>query len=149
MESRYSVVHNGTVVSVADGGVSVNIDPGKDCAGCAAQSFCGDGAGTRRKEKVVFVDLDKSGPLLRKGDKVEIGLTVGLHNIAVILMFVVPTLILVVVALMSAMVWGLDEAMGVCAALGSVIAYDLIIFLFFREKIRKKYKWSVIRRYDY
>ncbi len=146
MHSEYSVVHTGTVVSVADGSVAVKISSAEDCAGCVARSFCRTGESARRSENIVDVAVGLPDLFLRKGDCVEIGLTEGLHNFAVALVFVFPTILLAGVILLSLLVLDLSDRVSIASGLGAMLAYDLILFFCFRHKIRKKYRWSVIRR---
>lgn len=146
MHSEYSVVHTGTVVSVVDGSVAVKISSTEDCAGCAARSFCRTEESARRSENIVDVAVGSPDLFLRKGDCVEIGLTEGLHNLAVVLVFVFPTILLAGVILLSLLVLDLSDRLSIASGLGAMLAYDLILFFCFRHKIRKKYRWSVIRR---
>ncbi len=144
MNKGYAVVHTGTVVAVSGGCATVKITPEGDCAGCTAQSFCGGGGASMSNDKLVEADLSNLDKRLRKGDVIKVGLTERLHGIAVLLVFVIPTVLLVTMVLMSALVWDLSEGAAVALGLGSVIACDLIVFTCFRQKIRKEYKWSVI-----
>lgn len=143
---EYSVVHTGTVVSVGDGSVAVKISSTEDCAGCAARSFCRTEESARRNENIVDVAIGSSDLYFSKGDCVEIGLTEGLHNLAVFLVFVLPTILLAGVILLSLLVWNLGDRISIVAGLGAMVTYDFILFVCFRHKIRKKYRWSVIRR---
>lgn len=146
MRNEYSVVHKGTVVSVGDESVEVKISLTEDCAGCAARSFCRTGESARRNENIVDVAIGSSDVFISKDDYVEIGLTEGLHNLAVSLVFVIPTILLAGVILLSLFVCHLGGRISIATGLGAMVAYDFILFFCFRHKIRKKYRWSVIRR---
>lgn len=146
MDGDYSVVHRGDVVASSACRVSVKINPAKECAECAAHSFCRSDGGSRG-ETVFDVEYDESGiGLLKKGDKVEIGLSEGLHRDAILLMIVMPLVLLVGSTLAALLCFDMNERLSVVVGLGLMFVYDLIIFVCFRHKIRKKYKWSVIRR---
>lgn len=77
----------GTVVSVADGRVSVAIEPSKECETCGA---CAEGAGGKRILEGV---LDVHGA--RPGDTVEIETPAGARRRAQGLVYVVPVVALV------------------------------------------------------
>ncbi|MCM1503581.1 MAG: SoxR reducing system RseC family protein [Muribaculum sp.] len=143
MKSGYSAVHVGTVVSVEGSTANIEISPKDDCAACSAQSFCRTDSEISAP-KLVEVDLSSLDKRLKKGDVVTVGMSERLHGIAVLLVFVIPTILLVATVLMSALVWNLSEGIAVAMGLGSVVACDLIVFTCFRQKIRKEYKWSVI-----
>lgn len=146
MRDEYSVVHTGTVVSVDDGSIAVKISLTEDCAGCAARSFCRTREPARRNENIVDVAIGSSDVFLSKGDNVEIGLTEGLHNLAVFLVFVLPTILLAGVTLLSLLFWNLGDRISMAVGFGAMVVYDFILFFCFRDKVRKKYRWSVVRR---
>lgn len=142
----YAMVHTGTVSEVRPDSVVVKIRLAEDCAECAAKSFCRtDSDSGGRKDDVVEACSYGCDSVIKVGDRVEVGLSESQQWQAILLVYVVPTVLFAGMILLSLTVLNLGELTSMFAGFGLLAVYIVLLRFCFKKKIRSKYKWSVIR----
>ena len=140
----YAVVHTGTVSEVRPDSVVVKIRLAEDCAECAAKSFCRTNSDSGGKNDVVEACSYGCDSVIKVGDRVEVGLSGSQQWQAILLVYVVPTVLFAGMILLSLTVLNLGELTSIFAGFGLLAVY-IVLLRFCFKKIRSKYKWSVIR----
>ena len=126
----YAVVHTGTVSEVRPDSVVVKIRLAEDSGG--------------KKDDVVEACSYGCDSVIKVGDRVEVGLSGSQQWQAILLVYVVPTVLFAGMILLSLTVLNLGELTSIFAGFGLLAVY-IVLLRFCFKKIRSKYKWSVIR----
>jgi sigma-E factor negative regulatory protein RseC len=127
------VSHQGFVEKVEGDRASVRIVSVSACAACKSKGAC---AISDMKEKIVDVQL-KAHQHVEKGETVDVVITTGQGNRAVIIAYGIPFIIFMGVLLLVTSL-ARNELWAGLSALLSIGAYFLILHLF-RHKFEKKF----------
>jgi sigma-E factor negative regulatory protein RseC len=127
-----NIKHAGIIESVEDGHIRVRILQASACGACVVSSHC---HASEAKEKLIDV-YETSTNTRKKGDPVTVVASTKTGARAVALGFGVPFLLLLAVLFTTIGFTGSEPAAAL-TALGSLIPYYLLLFLF-REKINGK-----------
>ncbi|MCU0288304.1 MAG: SoxR reducing system RseC family protein [Acidobacteria bacterium] len=130
----HMVSHEGIVVSIDGNHVQVKIMSMTACDGCRARNTCMAAHG---KEKII--DAITLEPL-KKDDAVLVKMEEKLGWIALFYAFFLPLFILLAL-LFSLPALGFSETLAGIIALGSLMPYYLVLYLF-RKKIEKKFVFT-------
>ncbi|MDR1847898.1 MAG: SoxR reducing system RseC family protein [Bacteroidales bacterium] len=129
---------NGQVVAVCEGKIKVKIERKSACVSCEAGKFC---TSLDKKEQILSIVTNSAD--FHTGDEVIVQIRESLGMRAVVLSFVVPTLILVcAVFLLKSTFPLLNEGL---IALIAIVFYSVYYFLLyiFRGKINKTFRLTV------
>ena len=133
MSSTTQVKHTGTVVSMTDKEVTVEMVNRSACATCRAKTLC---SLSEQKEKRITLPL-AAGVCWRVGEEVEVSLRASLGYWAVFLMYVLPLIaLLIVLFLLHAL--GISEWITGLSALAAPLFCYGVVWLF-RDRIGKQY----------
>jgi sigma-E factor negative regulatory protein RseC len=138
MESQSSVSHDGVVESVAGESVFVRFIAQSACSACHAKGVCSI---SNSEEKVVEVKGVKPG--WKPGDHVTVLLEQRQGFIALMFGYGIPLVVLLAVLFTVSAITG-REAFSALIALGSLLPYYLIIWLF-RKRISGKFEFRIRR----
>jgi sigma-E factor negative regulatory protein RseC len=130
--------HEGVVESVGQGTVRVRIEQAGSCAACAARQMC---VSAERREKTV--DAVCSDADVRAGDRVEVQVRERLAWRAVVLAYVLPFVILTVVAAVLDMRVE-NEALTGTAALCAVGVYYIVLSLF-KGRLKRSFSFTAVK----
>lgn len=132
------IEHEGVISGVKDSIVYVNIIQTSACAGCHAKTMCSI---SEQKEKTIEIPAIESS--FQVGDKVLITGNTSHGLIAVVYAFILP-LIFMVFALIIVISYSQSEGIAALAAISFLIIYYTVLY-FFREKLKKKFVFSVTK----
>lgn len=126
------ISHTGTIDSISDGMVRVRIVQSSACASCKVASHC---TSAESKEKIVDVRCNDA-LAYRVGQEVEVmaGTSVGMK--AVLLAFVIPTVIVIAV-IVGALQMEVSQGFAAIYGLVALIPYYIVLSLF-RKKLEKE-----------
>ena len=131
--------HEGVVDSIDGQNVIVRITQSSACGGCQARNIC---RAAESKEKLVEVHCTDSGSFMT-GQKVIVAGAESLGMKAVAFAFGLP-LLLLMVALITAMTITGSERVAAIAALGILVPYYIVLFLM-RDRLKKDFQFRIIR----
>ena len=132
------VSHTGIVEGVADGCVSVRILQTSACAACKVAGHCN---AAEAKEKMVDVCCADAAHYT-VGQQVTVAASRAVARKALVLGFVMPFL-LVVAVLVTVLYLTKNEGTAAMAALGSLIPYYLLLWLY-RDRIQRDITFQII-----
>ena len=139
MGKEKQVSHRGTIISIEEGNIKVEIINKSMCAACHAKGFCSAGDS---KDKVIDVLYYNNGEY-SVGDEVEVVMRRSMGFKAVWISYVIPLAILLIF-LLTLQGLGLGELQsGLCAIL-AVSLYYLVIYLF-RDSIANKFVFTIAK----
>jgi len=127
------IQHKGTVISVTEQQVLVEIINRTACAGCRAKTLC---SLSEQKEKQIAI-ASLPGQSWSIGEEVIVSLKTSLGFRAVLLMYLLPLLVLLTV-LFTLSSLGVSELITGLAALVAPAFCYLVVWLF-RDRIGRKY----------
>ena len=139
MGKEKQVSHRGTIISIEEGNIKVEIINKSMCAACHAKGFCSAGDS---KDKVIDVLYYNNGEY-SVGDEVEVVMRRSMGFKAVWISYVIPLAILLIF-LLTLQGLGLGELQsGLCAIL-AVSLYYVVIYLL-RDKIANKFVFTIAK----
>jgi sigma-E factor negative regulatory protein RseC len=130
--------HEGVIDSIEGQDVIVRITQSSACGGCQARSIC---HAAESKDKLVEVHCADAGSF-DVGQTVTVAGAESLGLKAVTFAFGLP-LVLLLAALVTAMAVAGSEKVAAMAALGILVPYYLVLFLF-RDRIKKDFQFRII-----
>ncbi|MBO6077268.1 MAG: SoxR reducing system RseC family protein [Bacteroidaceae bacterium] len=130
--------HDGVVDSIDGQNVIVRITQSSACGGCQARNIC---RAAESKDKLVEVHCADAGSF-DVGQTVTVAGAESLGMKAVAFAFGLP-LLLLLVALITAMSVTGSERVAAIAALGILVPYYIVLFLF-RGRIKKDFQFRII-----
>lgn len=130
--------HEGVIDSIEGQDVIVRITQSSACGGCQARSIC---RAAESKDKLVEVHCADAGGF-DVGQTVTVAGAESLGLKAVTFAFGLP-LVLLLAALVTAMAVAGSEKVAAMAALGILVPYYLVLFLF-RDRIKKDFQFRII-----
>ncbi len=133
------IVHRALVTDVGGGYARVRISDQAECQGCAAASLCGIGGKGSEKLDVRV----PAGIHVRPGDRVEITGTERLHQKAIRLLTVYPTLAIIAVMVGIYLLTG-NELAAALSAVGVMVAMCVILYLC-RRRIAHEFVFTLKR----
>ena len=132
------ICHTGRVKAIHGQHVFVTIVQSSACSGCAAKRMC-NSAEAKEKDVDVFTPEAAS---YRVGEEVLLEGRLSDGRRAALIAYGLP-LILLLVALVLAIKLTDSETVAALVALGSVLLYYLIVFLFFRGKLQRSFSFRI------
>ncbi len=129
--------HQGEVISVGDGYITVGFMAQSACSSCQARSKCGMG---EAEQRVVDVEIDDNS-LYKIGDKVTIAVKSSMGVMAVMIAYVVPFFWLMI-SLFSLVGIGVSEGVAALSSLALLAVYYCLVYLM-RAKIEKNIKFTI------
>lgn len=126
------ISHKGIIDSISDGMVRVSIVQSSACSSCKVSSYC---TSAEQKEKMIDVRCHNTSDYAI-GQEVNIVGTTSIGMRAVILAFVIPTVLLMVV-IITALLLGSSELMAALSGLLSLIPYYILLYML-RGTLEKK-----------
>ena len=132
-----TVSHEGVITKLTDTEVEVKIVSMSACASCHAQSAC---TMSDMKEKIVTVPRPE-GQALQLFQKVTVTMGVGQGNLAAILAYLVP-LILLVVVLFAALALGAGEGLAALIGIAAMVPYYLLLY-WKRDKLKRRFRYEI------
>jgi len=124
------------IESIDNQRIRIRIDRESACGHCNAKSICGLPGLSERT-----IEADGSPQEYHIGDQVQVMITRGMGNRAIILGYLVPFILLVtVLAILTA--FSLPEWIAGISAIVILVPYYIILY-FFRESLRKKIVFAI------
>ncbi|MBR6251692.1 MAG: SoxR reducing system RseC family protein [Bacteroidales bacterium] len=137
MDSRSTIKHAGVVRAIQGNSAEVEIVNSSACSSCKARSMCN---ASESKTKVVDALLPMGQPV-DVGQQVDVVGEERMGMTAVLLAYVLP-LILMLIVLIVAKNLGYGDAQGGLAALGVLVPYYAVLYIF-RSQIGKKIIFTI------
>ena len=132
------ITHNGTVIFCDGRRIQVKITVGDACAHCAGQAGCKLMNAT---ERVVEAGLERNAPSFSVGEQVLVRMRAGNGFKAVFYAYLLPVIMLMsCVIIMFSL--HCDEGATALAAIGAVVLYYLLFYLF-RRRINRKFSFKI------
>lgn len=125
------ISHIGCIESISEGMVRVRITQNSACASCKIASHC---SSAESKEKLIDVRCNNASRYTL-GQEVNVMATNGMGAKAVVLAFVIPT-VLIVSTIVIGLQMGGSEATAALAGLAALIPYYIVLYLL-KSKIEK------------
>ena len=139
MGKEKQVSHRGTIISIEEGNIKVEIINKSMCAACHAKGFCSAGDS---KDKVIDVLYYNNGEY-SVGDEVEVVMRRSMGFKAVWISYVIPLAILLIFLLTLQRLDLTELQAGGCALL-AVCLYYVVIYLL-RDKIANKFVFTIAK----
>jgi sigma-E factor negative regulatory protein RseC len=136
-----SIRHQGIVEKVEKHSVFVKIEQQAVCSACHARTAC---LTSGKKEKIIEIN-DDSG-MYAANEPVIVSVQSSVGFFAVLTAFVIP-LALVVIAVITGTDKSGSEGVGGLAGLSVLIFYYLLLYVF-RDKMKKKFVFSLSKARD-
>jgi len=128
--------HPGTVIAVGKDSVRVKIETLSACASCQAHSRCGFA-----EKKDTELDIDtRDAASFSVGQSVEVQVLESRGMLAVLLAYVVPSILLL--AGLIALLQVCSELTAVLLTLGVVAVYYLVLYAF-RHQLQNKFTFEI------
>lgn len=136
METSVCIEQKGTVEEIFNHSIKVKIHRDASCSHCNAQGMC---IITDDHERII--ETHNTILNLEVGDHVDITITRRMGNMAVILGYLVPFLILLsFLILLNSL--GLQELLSGLISMAVLVPYYMFLYLF-RDKLRRTFAFSV------
>lgn len=132
--------HDGTVMSVSQGRVEVEMHVLSACASCEAHDKC---AFVDKADKIVEVqtgDWKSYSP----GDSVVVTVDEGLGLFAVLLAYVLPAVIIVGAVVLLVYLTG-SELLAILVPLALVAVYFLLLYRF-RDRLQRQFSFGIVKK---
>ncbi len=132
------IEHEGTVVSVTDGMVRVEVEAGEACSACAARKQCAMGHASDRKT------IDVATPdaaRYEKGERVMVASRGKVGAMAVALGYLSPLVVLIAV-LICCIGAGVSEQISAIVAISAVAVYYAVLYAL-RRTISQKVNFTI------
>ena len=136
MQSSKSVEHKGTVESISDGMVKVNILSLSACASCHARGAC---SVADMQEKIIDIRTPETNFSI--GETVNVAMQQSLGFKALFLGYVLP-FILVMIILFSCAAAGFSEGKSGLLSLAVLPPYYLVLYML-KDKLRKTFSFRI------
>ncbi len=131
------ITHSGTVKSIADGCIKVQIVQTSACAACKVASHC-----NASESKVKIVDVfTRDTNIYQIGQEVTVWASKDVANRALLLGFGAPFLLLICVLMIALKVFG-DEGLAALAALASLVPYYLALWVM-KDRIQQQISFNI------
>lgn len=134
------IEHEGVVESVERNAVRVRITSRSACGACKARQACGM---AESQEKIVVVVTDRAQEYL-PGEAVLVGVRKKAGRIAVLLAYGGALVVLLAALVVTIVVCGASDGVGLVAALGSVVLYYLLLWVF-RRRIEHTIQFTITK----
>lgn len=134
------IEHEGVVESVEKGAVRVKIISRSACGACKARQACGM---AEAQEKIVVVPTSDAAGYL-PGEAVSVGVRKMAGRIAVLLAYGGALVVLLAALVLAIVVCGASDGVGLLAALASVAAYYLLLWVC-RRKIEHTIQFTITK----
>lgn len=132
-----TVSHEGVITKLTDTEVEIKIVSLSACAACHAQSACNL---SDQAEKILTVPRPEGQPL-QLFQKVNVKMGTGQGNLAAVLAYLVP-LILLVAVLFAALGLGAGEGLAALIALAVLVPYYLLLY-WKRDKLKRRFRYEI------
>ena len=133
-----TIKHKAVVKAVDGEHVCVTIVQSSACSGCAARKMCNS---AEAKEKDVEV-CTPDASAYRVGERVVLEGRLSDGRRAAMIAYGLPLVLLLVVLVIAMKLTGSDTQ-GALWALGTVVLYYIIIYLFFRQRLQQQFSFSI------
>ncbi len=133
-----TITHDAVVKAVDGERICVTIVQSSACSGCAARQMC-NSAEAKEKDVEVFTS---EAAAYRVGEKVVLEGRLSDGRRAAIIAYGLPLLLLLPVLFITSYLTG-SETAGALWALGSVVLYYLVVFLFFRTRLQQSFSFQI------
>lgn len=110
------------------------------CSSCQAKSIC---SSSEQKEKYIEIESSTYSGQFTAGDSVYIVGTVKMAFQAVLLAFVIPSVLLFAV-LISANLYHLNEGISALLAIAGLLVYYVLLY-FFRDTLKQKLTFTLTK----
>ena len=131
------ITHSGTVKSIADGCIKVQIVQTSACAACKVASHC-----NASESKVKIVDVfTRDTNIYQIGQEVTVWASKDVANRALLLGFGAPFLLLICVLMIALKFFG-DEGLAALAALASLVPYYLALWVM-KDRIQRQISFNI------
>ena len=134
------IEHDGVVERIEGENVHVKITSQSACGACKARQACGM---AEAQEKIIVVPASDAARYL-PGEKVRVGVRKQAGRIAVMLAYGGALVVLLVALILSVVVCGASDGVGLAAALGSVVVYYLLLWAF-RRRIEHTIQFTITK----
>ena len=131
--------HDGTVKSVTDGIVTVEMHVLSACASCKAHEKC---AFVDKADKIVEIETS-DWKHYHEGDSVIVSINESLGLLAVLLAYVLPALLLIATLVLSIHLWG-SELVASILTLILLAIYFTILYLC-RDKLQRHFSFGLTK----
>lgn len=134
------IEHEGVVERVEQNAVRVKITSQSACGACKARQACGM---AEAQEKIIVVPTSRAADF-SAGEEVLVGVRKQAGRIAVMLAYGGALVVLLAALILSIVVCGASDGVGLVAALGSVVVYYLLLWAF-RRRIEHTIQFTITK----
>jgi len=138
-QKKSQISHQGIITGIEENSIYVTMLVNSACSACRAKGFCNPG---ELKEKVVEV-TNQDSTVFKIGQEVIVVLDQSKGNLAVVLGYILPFMLLITALLLFSYVFD-NEAVAGLLSLMILIPYFLILNIF-KEKIKKSIEFRILR----
>lgn len=131
------IEHDGVIDAIGNGTVQVRIVSESACSACHAKGAC---SAADMQDKIVDVRVDGTTPY-RVGQVVTVTAEQSKGLLAVLLAYVVPSVLVIASLLLVFKLWGNDILAG-GVALGTAAFYFVVVYLF-RERLSQSFSFHI------
>ena len=132
------ITHDAVVKAIDNEYVRVTILQSSACSGCAAKQMCSSAEAKEKDVDVFTTDAAAYGV----GQKVKLEGRLSNGRRAAIIAYGLPLLLMLPVLFLGTYLSG-SETTGALWALGSVVLYYFVIFLFFRGRLQQHFAFTI------
>lgn len=136
MQDPKKIDHEGTILEIQDGKISVGIVNVSACSGCHAKGAC-----TMSDMKEKSIDVIDYSNKFEVGEKVNLSYKESLGWLAMFLAYVLPFIIVLITLFVATAITGNELISGI-SALAILIPY-YIVLSFFKGSFKKTFSFTI------
>jgi positive regulator of sigma E activity len=139
MEASVCKEQTGTVEGSSGRTIQVRIHREASCGHCSAQSMCFLGETTER-----IIDISDFNSDIKPGDVVDVNISTGMGNKAILLGYLIPFIILIT-SLLAFTGMGAKDWIAGLSALLALVPYYIVLYLF-RNRLKRVFIFSARKK---
>lgn len=136
MNTKSTIEHDGTVIDINDGKITVELTVLSACATCHSRSLCSFDS----SQKTIEI-FDNNNISYKIGETVKVIMCQSLGGKALFLAYILPFFV-ILIALIICTIIGLSEALAGIISILTLIPYYTLLYLF-KNKLKKEFSFSI------
>lgn len=135
MNTKSTIEHDGTVIDINDGKITVELTVLSACATCHSRSLCSFDSSQKT------IEIFDNNFTYNIGETVKVIMRQSLGGKALFLAYILPFFV-VLITLIICTISGLSEALSGIISILTLIPYYIALYLF-KNKLKKEFSFSI------
>lgn len=137
MNQKSTIEHEGTVIDINDGKITVELTVLSACATCHSRALCSFDS----SQKNIEIFDNNNNITYKIGETVKVIMRQSLGGKALFLAYILPFFV-ILIALIICTISGLSEALAGIISILTLIPYYTLLYLF-KNKLKKEFSFSI------